>query len=1043
MHSQVWLHRSRALLHKNPASLCNLIPPHSLPARSVSSPGVRPSQARRISRSHLRASVATTDPVPTDSPDPPPNPPEDDKPSLRAKRISTKRAEKETKESLPLPRDLDIVWSHADLESSSSTSLPPEELIQDCLNNLLIALHPKTQHRATYATGAGPPIEPTLGLYCPIEGGDYIVDLTVRELARRSGADVVVLDACELAAGEMGIFGKANPINISNNPLHLSAPPPPPTRSQASKQAVDVFEDDNEPDMQGMLSSAQPVTLHLTSLVPSRSSRQVMLSPTPRGGSESQTKLFFDELVNMPIEPSSSATSNPSPVIQKVAPSPRIIYIRDFGMIAPSHSAWYGGLLAAVRARRQGPISRPSSPVSNPTTIILGITPSLVPSASSPVPSNPPVFPRMKSSSGVDLPADKSPKSEWDESPNAMKARGRRTKNRLAKWEKGTLNDELPYLPPASSVNGSGNSDSPNSGVVVIAGPSSSGGMFGGLPGALGSAIRERIGGSSASENAPAYFRTSVIVPTTRSLSQERISRVSRRRHLNELIIRMAIAAVGGEVDKEAIHSLSSVDAGEPSEDSLPTDTLSMDNQARMLKHWEDKVETWVTAKDIADRAVGRTVAANYSDASSISLDATPVSWTDISSAWATQLSSRDIRKTWIAESVGKAAKESDPEAEQDDEQTSEPKTETVEDLIEKLKQDQELDYHDERLLGCIVDPSTMPTTFSEVHLPPHTIDSIRTIVSLPLLHPDAFAQGILKQHSMTGALLFGPPGTGKTLVVRALARESGARMMIIKPSDVMDMFVGEGEKHVRSIFTLARRLSPCVVFIDEIDALFGARVSARESGGAMAHRSIITEFMQEMDGLRTSKDNNVIVIGATNRPFDLDDAVLRRLPRRLLVDLPGEKEREEILRILLRDETLAAEVDLNHLAKRTESFSGSDLKHLCVSAALDSVKETVDLPWRPSTPSEGAAVQESATSPAKSADSSATRVLTNKNFTKALSEITPSASESLSSLVDLRKWNEEFGEGRKERKQRMWGGRFGFTDKPESGSSGKVNTRL
>ena len=80
----------------------------------------------------------------------------------------------------------------------------------------------------------------------------------------------------------------------------------------------------------------------------------------------------------------------------------------------------------------------------------------------------------------------------------------------------------------------------------------------------------------------------------------------------------------------------------------------------------------------------------------------------------------------------------------------------------------------------------------------------------------------------------------------------------------------------VRAVFSLARRLSPCVVFLDEIDALFGARMSTRETGGAIAHRGVITEFMQEMDGLKTTKDTNVIVIGATNRPFDLDDAVLR-----------------------------------------------------------------------------------------------------------------------------------------------------------------------
>ena len=112
--------------------------------------------------------------------------------------------------------------------------------------------------------------------------------------------------------------------------------------------------------------------------------------------------------------------------------------------------------------------------------------------------------------------------------------------------------------------------------------------------------------------------------------------------------------------------------------------------------------------------------------------------------------------------------------------------------------------------------------------------------------------------------------------------------------------------------------------------------MSARESGGAFAHRGVITEFMQEMDGLTSSNEDSVIVIGATNRPFDLDDAVLRRLPRRLLVDLPGEKEREEILKILLRDETLGEDVDVKALAKRTESFSGSDLKRKWAQTARD-----------------------------------------------------------------------------------------------------------
>ena len=140
----------------------------------------------------------------------------------------------------------------------------------------------------------------------------------------------------------------------------------------------------------------------------------------------------------------------------------------------------------------------------------------------------------------------------------------------------------------------------------------------------------------------------------------------------------------------------------------------------------------------------------------------------------------------------------------------------------------------------------------------------------------------------------------------------------------------------VKAVFSLARRLSPCVVFIDEIDSLFGARMSSRETGGALAHRGVITEFMSEMDGLRSSsQEQRVIVIGATNRPFDLDDAVLRRLPRRLLVDLPGEKERKEILKILLRDEKVAEDVNLDEVAKKTGDFSGSDLKRASLSLTV------------------------------------------------------------------------------------------------------------
>lgn len=225
-----------------------------------------------------------------------------------------------------------------------------------------------------------------------------------------------------------------------------------------------------------------------------------------------------------------------------------------------------------------------------------------------------------------------------------------------------------------------------------------------------------------------------------------------------------------------------------------------------------------------------------------------------------------------------------------------------------------------------------------------------------------------------------------------------------------------------------------------------------------MAHHGVITEFMQEMDGLKTNKDTNVVVIGATNRPFDLDDAVLRRLPRRLLVDLPGEKERKEILKILLRDEVLADDVDLAVLARRTDLFSGSDLKHLCISAALDAVKEGVKLPWTvpksssqtsetiqpvsdTNTSTQDQGVSREQVGPAQQSKAETTlpeddadvagRVLHLRHFTKALKEITPSSSESLGTLTALRKWNEEFGEGHTKKKKIMWGkGLFGFAEK-------------
>ncbi|KAA1474931.1 AAA-domain-containing protein [Dentipellis sp. KUC8613] len=1031
MRSQFLLRRTRLPLKPSSSSSRALLS-YSGPARYP-----RKENADKPSRAYRRSSSTTSPPVsnPNPSPSEPNNegpsgtPEEPSKPKDRNKdaAVESKAADTAPK----LPDGLRILWTSESIDPPSDPSaLPPTEIFDEVLNNLYVTLHPQTQNRAAYTTPSGPPVEPTLALYCPIEGGDYIIDATVRELARQTGSDVVVLDAVHLAAGEWGQFGHAaTALDLPKNPLHFPLP-------HQSKPRSPSWEDDDD-DMPSM-SSGRQMTLHVMA--------PMLSSKTPSAPSRSTTtkaRTFFDQVINIASPDTANASS-----IRK----PRLIYIRDFNTLASTSASWYAPLLAAVRQRRQGPLARPTSPVISPTTIIFGITPSITPPTSS------------SSSSGSGLSSSmnylvsrpnsskkKSTKSEWIEDEFSEKARERRLRERLHKWERGDakLFEDLPKLSLAPEPS----ENSGPSGVVVI-GPS--GGMPGGLPFSLNSMMKEqaslRKSPTDPEDSTVPFFRTSVVVPAVRSSVDERSCRTARRQEINELTMRMGVGTVGGAIEggvppHPAVASSEGQAAEQGEGKEAPEEAVDM------WEEWGKRVESWPVVRQIADQAVGSVVFDKSSSGElhkSSSLEPVHISWDVVRRSWAAQQASRDIRRAWMKKSLLSLAKEH----KEDEDETKEDEEEEDE-IVERVKNDPDLKSHEMDLLGSIVDSASMPTSFDQVHLSPHTIDSIRTIVSLPLLHPSAFKHGILKNHGMTGCLLFGPPGTGKTLVVRALAKEAGCRMLAIAPSDVMDMYVGEGEKLVRAVFSLARRLAPCVVFIDEIDALFGARSSGPQSGGAMAHRSIITEFMQEMDGLKTSREDNIIVIGATNRPFDLDDAVLRRLPRRLLIDLPGEKEREEILKILLRDEVLAPDVDYKDLAKKTETFSGSDLKHLCVSAALDAVKEHVEVPWASSSAeaaaqaapkeTEAQAVSgEPSTEPAVTATAAPSdsvaqpsepeikpvRMLHLRNFTKALKEITPSSSESLGSLADLRKWNEEFGEGRKKRKKQVWGkDRFGFTN--------------
>ncbi|KEF57619.1 uncharacterized protein A1O9_05537 [Exophiala aquamarina CBS 119918] len=311
---------------------------------------------------------------------------------------------------------------------------------------------------------------------------------------------------------------------------------------------------------------------------------------------------------------------------------------------------------------------------------------------------------------------------------------------------------------------------------------------------------------------------------------------------------------------------------------------------------------------------------------------------------------------------------------------------------------------YEKRLMSGIIEPKNIKTTFNDVHMPIETIDALQVLTTLSLTRPDAFKYGVLASDKIPGLLLYGPPGTGKTLAAKAVAKESGATMLEVSAADINDMYVGEGEKNVKALFSLAKKLSPCVVFLDEADAIFSARSN---QGRRVNHRELLNQFLKEWDGMSNDSGSAFIMV-ATNRPMDLDDAVLRRLPRRLLVDLPTEPDRLEILKIHLRNEDLAEDVNLPSLAKKTPFYSGSDLKNLCVAAALNAVKEENVL-----------AKQHTGSEPYQHPER---RTLTAKHFNTSMEEISASISEDMTSLKDIKKFDEQYGDkkGRKKKTPKL-----------------------
>ena len=217
--------------------------------------------------------------------------------------------------------------------------------------------------------------------------------------------------------------------------------------------------------------------------------------------------------------------------------------------------------------------------------------------------------------------------------------------------------------------------------------------------------------------------------------------------------------------------------------------------------------------------------------------------------------------------------------------------------------------------------------------------EELKEAIEWPLKHADLFAQADIIPPK--GLLLYGPPGTGKTMIAKAVASTSEANFISIKGPELLSKWVGESEKGIREVFRKARQAAPCIVFFDELDSVAPHR-SGGEAGDSRVTERIVSQLLTEMDGLEDLK--GVVVIGATNRPDIVDEALLRpgRFDRLLEISLPDNEARKEILKIHTSKKPLDKTVSLDKLVELTKGYSGADIAALVNAAAMSAIKEYV-----------------------------------------------------------------------------------------------------
>jgi vacuolar protein-sorting-associated protein 4 len=211
---------------------------------------------------------------------------------------------------------------------------------------------------------------------------------------------------------------------------------------------------------------------------------------------------------------------------------------------------------------------------------------------------------------------------------------------------------------------------------------------------------------------------------------------------------------------------------------------------------------------------------------------------------------------------------------------------------------------------------------------------ALREAVIIPTLRPDLFQSKT--RRAWRGILLFGPPGCGKTMIAKAVATECEATFLSIDAASIMSKWLGESERLVKELFIVARENQPAIVFVDEVDSIASTR-TGEEIGG---ERRVKTQFLKEMDGVSTKSDERILALGATNRPWDIDEAFRRRFEKRIYLPMPDVDARKELFRIYVKEIEIDQDFNRDKLVEATDGYTGSDIALICREASMQPIRE-------------------------------------------------------------------------------------------------------